>query len=171
MDELIVIGTVRTAWGVKGWVKLMSFSGEWAHFADLRSVVLRPKSGRSAREYQVEGFRIHNGGGMMKFVGVDSPEAGKSLAGSEILVNQDHAAPLKDGEWYLKDLIGLSVVDPDGQSYGRIVSVVEAADDLLEIERPDQRRFMVPFRAEFVGEPNLSKGVLVLNASWLADEL
>jgi 16S rRNA processing protein RimM len=171
VDELIVIGTVRTAWGVKGWVKLMSFSGEWDHFADLQTVVLRPKSGRSTREYRVEDFRMHNGGGMMKLAGVDSPEVGKSLAGSEILVTQDHAAPLREGEWYLKDLIGLSLVGPDGKSFGQIVGVIEAADDLLEIERPDHRRFMVPFRTEFVGEPNLQDGVLVLNASWLADEL
>lgn len=108
---------------------------------------------------------------MMKLAGVDSPEAGKHLAGSEILVTQNNAASLRDGEWYQKDLIGLSLVDPDGESFGRIVSVIEAADDLLEIERPDHRRFLVPFRREFVGEPNLTKGLLVLNASWLAEEL
>lgn len=168
--ELIAIGTVRTAWGVKGWLKLASFSGEWSHFAELDTVNLKAVNRNQTREYKVEGFRLQQGGGLMKLAGIDTPEVGKTLAGSEILVPRDHAAQLNDDEWYLGDLIGLSLTDEQGSVLGEIIGFVEAADDLLEIRKPDGSRFLVPFRSQFVGEPDLENGRIVLTAEWMLDQ-
>ena len=71
--ELIAIGTIRTAWGLKGWLKLKSFSGEWTHFSDLGSVMLKSRNRDRQLEYRVEDFRMHQGSGLIKLVGVDSP--------------------------------------------------------------------------------------------------
>ena len=108
---------------------------------------------------------------MFKLAGVDSPEAGKQLSGREILVPRELAAPLQKDEWYLSDLVGLRMIDRKGTEYGRIVGIIESSDDLLEIERPEGGRFMVPFRSEFVGRPDLKKGTLVLTAVWLAEKM
>lgn len=167
--ELIAIGTVRTAFGVKGWLKLSSFSGEWSHFTDLETVNLKAAKRKITREYRVEGFRLQHGGGLMKLAGIDSPEAGKTLSGSEILVPKELAAPLDENEWYLGDLVGLSLVDEEGNVLGEIVGFIEAADDLLEVRNTDGRQFLVPFRTQFVGVPDLDKGTLVLTALWIMD--
>ena len=168
--DLLAIGTIRTAWGLKGWVKLSSFSGEWDHFESLDSILLRKPGEDRTREYTVEDFRMHQGLGMFKLAGVDSPEAGKRLAGFEILVPRDLAAPLGRDEWYLGDLTGLDLTDGSDGVYGRIVAVIESADDLLEVERPEGSRFLVPFRTEFVEEPDMSRRCVVLKAPWLAEE-
>lgn len=168
--ELIAIGTIRTAWGLKGWLKLASFSGEWDHFVDLESVELMAPGKSATREYRVEDFRMHQSSGMFKLAGVESPEAGKALAGSEILVPRDHAASLNEDEWYLSDLVGLSLKDVNGEVLGEIVGIIESSDDLLEISRGDGSRFMVPFRRNFVGEPNLQSRSIILTAAWLAEE-
>ena len=168
--DMIAIGTVRTAWGVMGWLKLNSHSGEWTHFSDLKSVILKARDRDRKREYQVEGFRMQQGGGLMKLTGVDSPEAGKTLAGYEILVPRESAAALNDDEWYLSDLVGLSLVDAAGTTLGEIVGIIESADDLLEIRKSDGKQFIVPFRSQFVEEPDIEKGTLVLTALWLMEE-
>lgn len=167
--ELIAIGAVRTAFGVKGWLKLTSFSGEWSHFADLETVSLKAANRKTTREYRVEGFRLQQGGGHMKLAGIDTPEAGKTLSGSEILVPKAHAAQLDEGEWYLGDLVGMSLVDDKANVLGEIVGFIEAADDLLEIRKTDGKQLLVPFRAQFVGEPDLESRTLVLTAPWLMD--
>lgn len=167
--ETIAIGTVRTAWGLKGWLKIKSFSGEWAHFFDLKSVILKVRNRDWKREYQVEGFRMQHEGGLIKLTGVDSPEAGKTLAGYEILVPRDSGAPLTDNEWYLSDLVGLSLVDVNGTTLGEIIGIIESADDLLEIRKPDGNSFLVPFRSRFVGEPDIENRTLVLTALWLME--
>lgn len=169
--DILAIGTIRTAWGVKGWLKLHSFSGEWDHFQSLEKIDLKAPGKDRIREYRVEGYRMHQGNGMFKLAGIDTPEAGKLLSGHEILVPREMGAPLQDEEWYLSDLIGLELTDGRGEVFGRIIGIVESADDLLEIERPDSSRFMVPFRSEFVGKPDLKKGKLRLDAPWLAEKL
>jgi len=168
--DLIAIGTVRTAWGVKGWLKLKSFSGEWDHFSALGSVVLRSRGSQKEREYPVEGFRLQQGGGLIKLSGVDTPEAGKTLAGCEILVSSEFGAALNENEWYLRDLVGLSLIDPDGVLLGKITGIVESADDLLDIRKTDGKNVLIPFRSSFVEEPDIQNGRLILTALWLLDQ-
>jgi 16S rRNA processing protein RimM len=169
--DLIAIGTVRTSWGLDGWLKLASHSGEWDHFRSLETVELRRRDGSSGRTFEVEGFRMHHGGGLLKLRGVDSPEAGKALAGMDLLVDRGNAAELADGEWYLCDLVGLDVVTEAGECVGKIIGMVETSDDLLEIEKSGGKSFFVPFRSEFVGEPDIEKGTIVLTATWLEGEV
>ena len=56
--------------------------------------------------------------------------------------------PLGEGEYYHADLIGLPCVSADGEALGTVVAVENfGAGDILEIERPDGKRAMIPFRA------------------------
>ena len=168
--DLIAIGTVRTAWGVNGWLKLKSFSGEWDHYSTLENVTLRNRHNLRDETYQVEGFRMLQSGGLIKLAGIDNPEEGKLLAGSELLVPRELGAALKENEWYLSDLVGLALVNPEGSVLGEITGIVESADDLLEIRKTDGKNILIPFRSGFVDEPDIGKGVLVLTALWLMDK-
>ena len=167
--DLIAIGVVRTAWGLEGWVKLNSYSGEWDHFASLKTVSLKSVPSGRIREYGIEGFRIHQGAGQFKFFGVDSPESAKTLSGAEIMVSREGAAVLGEDEWYIADLIGLRILDVDGNHLGKVISIISTSDDLLEVETPAGEKFLVPFRKEFVGEPDIKGGTLVLTALWIME--
>ena len=60
---------------------------------------------------------------------------------------------LADGEYYHADLIGLAVVDTEGASIGTVIAVENfGAGDILEIEKPDRRTFMVPLTPAAVPE-------------------
>ncbi len=170
---LVAIGRIRTSWGLKGWMKLSSFSGEWEHFAILKTVKLRNTQTGVLRQYEVEGFQMQQGGGMFLLSGINSPEAARMLSGREILVPKEFAAPLGTDEWYLSDLTGLTLVGADGRVFGTVISVVETSDDLLEIQPPEGAgsSFFVPFRSEFTGEPDLEAKTLLLKAPWLADSV
>lgn len=163
--DLIVIGLVRTSWGVKGWIKVTSLSGEWEHFSTLQALTLRRRDRN--RSFKVESFRRLGDAGAFKLAGIDSPEVGKTFAGWEILAPREYAAPLTEGQWYLADLIGLEVVGV-GERFGVVNAVIEGADDLLEVRRPDGSTFLVPFRRDFVGEPDTEAGKITLTAPWLA---
>jgi len=169
MDS-IVIGIIRTPRGVRGWLKLHSFSGEWKHFYEIRSLVLRSRDRIRQREYQVEGFKVVHGVGVIKLLGIDTPEDGKSLRGSEILVPKHQGARLRENQWYLCDLVGISVLDAKGRILGEVVGMIESSDDIMEIRRSDGTNFMIPFRSQFVREPNPENRTIVLTADWLQDE-
>ncbi len=163
------IGAVRTSFGVKGWLKLVSFSGEWKHFKVLSSVVLADTHRNNPENYDIEGFQIHHGNGIMKLSRVDDLESARALAGQILFVSREFAVPLEADEWYVRDLIGLSVIDNDCNYIGEIVSMIKTSDDLLVISRTDKSQFMVPFRKQFVGEPDFASCSIVLEAKWLAD--
>lgn len=112
---------------------------------------------------------MHHGGGILKLEGIDNPEQARTLSGQQLLVPRERASLPGLDEWYIADLTGLSVLDSTGAVLGEVVSVIETCDDLLEVRRPDGRQFMLPFRKEFVGEPNLEEGKIVLFEEWLAD--
>ena len=70
-----------------------------------------------------------------------------------LTVPRDTLPPLAEGEYYHADLIGLPVIDSDGTSVGTVVAVENfGAGDILEIEKPDRRTFMVPLTPAAVPE-------------------
>ncbi len=161
----LAIGRIRTSFGLEGLLRVESYSGEFEHFTRLGEVTL--ERGSRNRRYSVESIRIRGRELLIKLAGVDTPEAGRELAGWEILVDRAHAAPLAAGEYYLSDLCDC-IVAKDSKPLGRIRAVCEGGNgDLLEIEVPTGGRYFVPFREEFVGDVDVQAGVVQLKADWL----
>lgn len=70
-----------------------------------------------------------------------------------LTVPRDSLPPLSEGEYYHADLIGLAVVDTEGASIGIVIAVENfGAGDILEIEKPDRKTFMVPLTPAAVPE-------------------
>jgi 16S rRNA processing protein RimM len=166
--------------GLEGFIKLRTLSGETAHLLGLRSVCLRLSDGE--RVYEVE--RISGSGerALIKFRGVDSPEAAGLLRGAALLVDRENAAPLGEGEFYVEDLRGMRVVAPrdaasadadanaDGEFLGTVTDVLEAGGGwLLELRLPAGELRLVPFRGEFFGEVDPDKGRAVLLKRWILE--
>jgi 16S rRNA processing protein RimM len=86
--------------GLKGFIKIRSFSGEYGHLAVLKTMRLELPSGGS-KELSVEAFRAAGTGSAVKFAGFDTPEAVKKFSGAEVLLERSQAAPLGPGEYYI----------------------------------------------------------------------
>lgn len=94
-------------------------------------------------------------GSIARFAEVRDRNAAEALRGTLLTVPRDALAPLEEGEYYHADLIGLPAVSSDGDALGRVVAVENfGAGDVVEIERPTGKRFMVPMHAvpEWNGE-------------------
>ena len=88
-----------------------------------------------------------------RFAEVSTREAAEALRGTTLTVPRETLPALPDGEFYQTDLICLPCVTPDGEPLGRVTAVENfGAGDILEIERPDGKRFMVPFNPNAVPE-------------------
>ena len=86
-----------------------------------------------------------------RFAEITTREAAERLRGTLLTVARDTLPPLAPGEYYQSDLVGMHAVDTAGVALGNVVTVENfGAGDILEIERPDGKRFMVPFRPEAV---------------------
>ena len=101
-----------------------------------------------------------------RFAEISDRNAAEALRGQLLTVPRAALPPLEEGEYYHADLIGLPCEGADGKPLGRVVAVEDfGAGDLLEIEKPDGRRSMVPFRD---GIADLAAGRIVLDPEFLA---
>jgi 16S rRNA processing protein RimM len=186
--DFLAIGRLGAPKGVRGDLKIHSYSGESAHIFRLREAELRgtdPATG-GPRKLKLKIARIEGEGEALTiaFEGYPSPETARALTGMDIIVPRSEAAPLKPNEWYIVDLVGLSLVH-GGQKLATVRSVLEGGPDpWLEavITKPDsgsvpgvakrdaERVALVPFRKEFVGKVDIEAGTIELLALELLDE-
>jgi len=181
MTNQFVAGIVGAPFGLKGFVKVKSLSGETAHLLRLKSATLR----RDGREW-IAGIAESSAAPpalIMRFEGFDSPEAAKALSGAELLVGRDGAAPLRPGEFYVEDLKGLAVTLPgpdagggangavgEGEVIGHIASVIEGGGgDLAEIRLLGGETRLVPFRPEFFPVVDIEGGRAALAHAWVLE--
>jgi 16S rRNA processing protein RimM len=130
-----------------------------------------PAVGPAKRRLQLKVLRAQasEGGLVMAFAGYESPEEARKLTGMDILVPRSEAAPLRENEWYIADLIGLVLV-AEGKKLAVVESILDGGPEpWLEARLTGGATAVVPFRKEFVGEVRLEKGEIELLAPWILE--
>ncbi len=141
-DERLCVGVIAGAHGVRGLVKIKSFTADPANLTAYGA--LTDESG--ARHYQVAVTGRAKGVLLARIEGVGDRDAARALRGARLYVARAALPEPEDEEYYHADLIGLAVEDRTGAPLGRVAAVQNfGAGDILEIERPDQGTLLVPF--------------------------
>lgn len=145
-DTPITLAAVTGAHGVTGEVRLKLF-GE-----GLDSL----KAHKTFNEGALTLVKIRSdnkGGAIARFAEVPDRTAAEQLRGTALSVLPEALPPLEEGEFYLADLIGLAAVTDDGEAIGMVIAVENfGATDIVEIEKPDGKKFMVPLTVVAVPE-------------------
>ncbi len=101
------------------------------------------------------------GGAVARFAEVADRGAAEKLRGTALTVAQSALPSLAEGEFYHSDLLDLPVITDAGESVGRVCAVENfGATDIVEIERPDGGKFMVPLTPQAVPEWNATRLVV-----------
>ena len=168
MTDKFIAGIIGAPFGVKGFVKIRPLSGEIDHLFKLQSVLIC-KDGVE-RLLNIAEITPVPPGVHIKFEGIDSPEAAKTLNGAQLIVDREQAAPLKKGEFYIEDLKGLQVTDKNGELVGHILDIIEGGGgNLVEIQLANGEKRLIPFRKEFFTEINPEKSRLILQNLWILE--
>ncbi|UAK25258.1 ribosome maturation factor RimM [Sphingomonas nostoxanthinifaciens] len=147
----VTLAAVAGAHGIGGEVKLKLFTDDLSRYRSFNDGALTVVSLRGA---------------IARFVEVRDRTAAEALRGTALTVPRDALPPLDEGEYYHADLIGLPCVSTDGGTLGTVVLIDNfGAGDVLEIEQPDGKRFMVPMRPDAVPEWNDER--LVVDAAFV----
>jgi 16S rRNA processing protein RimM len=140
-DRPVTLAVVIGAHGVTGEVRLKVFADDLSAYRSFNDGRLTLKSVRDG-----------SNGTIARFAEIGDRNAAEAMRGTELVVPRSALPPLADGEYYHVDLIGLPVETDAGDPVG-VVAAVEnfGAGDILEIEEPGGRRFMVPVREATIG--------------------
>ena len=108
----------------------------------------------------------NKGGAIARFAGVGDRTAAEKLRGTTLSVAREDLPPLGEGEFYHSDLVGLPAIADNGEAVGTVRAVENfGATDIVEIEKPDGKTFMVPLTTAAVPEWNGER--LIVSADFL----
>lgn len=145
-DRPVTLAAIAGAHGVTGEVRLKLF-GEGV------AALKRHRTFNDSRLTVQKLVDDGKGGALARFAEVTDRNGAEALRGTLLTVPRSALPPLAEGEYYHADLIGLPAVSTTGDALGTCIAVENfGAGDVLEIQRPDGKRFMVPMRAEAVPE-------------------
>ncbi len=172
-ENRITLGRVGRTHGVNGWVRLYSFTDPASNLADYRHVLIC----KGSREEQGEIDEVLTRGDHLvaHFVGYDTPGASQSLVGAELTVSSDVLPALGPDEFYWHQLLGLTVINRQGQLLGRVSRMLETgANDVLVVQpckdSIDGHERLIPYlRGSVVFGVDLEKGTI--GVDWSADFL
>ena len=144
----VVLAAVISAHGLAGEVRLKLF-GEGASGLKRYRAFSYAGGSLTVTSLRDDG----KGGAIARFVEIADRTAAEKLRGSVLTVPRSAMPALAPGEYYHADWLGLPAVSLGGEGLGVVVAVENfGAGDIIEIERPDKKRFMVPLKPEAVPE-------------------
>ncbi len=159
--ELVCVGTISGSYGVKGEVRLKSFTAQPEDIA-----LYNPLTDESGAQQFIVGItRAVKNGFAGRVDGVQTKEQADALRGTKLYARRDQLPSLPDDEFYHADLIGLEVLDTGGTVLGRVKQVMNhGAGDLLEIHGAGlEATVLLPFTREAVPTVDLAAGRIIVD--------
>lgn len=160
MADQVTLAAVAGAHGVGGELRLKLFA------EGLDSLKRQKILYAGERPLTLKAVKPGSAGAIARFAEIADRGAAEALRGTLLTVPRDALPPLGEGEYYHADLLGLACVGVDGAALGVVVAVENfGAGDLLEVERPDGKKALIPFRP---GIADLIEGRVVADPVFLA---
>ena len=165
-QRMITVGRLHGAFGVRGEVKLESFTDPLRSIARYQPWILHDARGI---EHACEGVRVREGGkGLIATMpGIEDKDAADALRGTEVLVPRSALPPPAEDEFYWVDLEGLRVVNVEGTDFGIVSHLFSTgANDVLVAQ--GERERMIPFvLPDYIRSVDFEAGVVTVD--WDAD--
>src|SRR3990167_2987383 len=158
-DRLIAVGRVAGAFGVRGEVRITSFTEDPLALARFRE--LKRQDGSPG--LTILSARDAKGSIICRCAGIETKDQADALRGLRLFIPREALPPAEEDEFYLADLIGLAVVTPEGEALGRVKSVQDfGAGDILEITPAEGGpTWYLAFTRDAVPEVDIAGGKLV----------
>ena len=160
-EEMIVLGKIVSVHGIRGEVKVYSFTDPLDNLLDYRRWTL--KRGNEVRQAELVQGRVQGNVLVAKLKGLDDREIARTFAEFEILVPRSELPVLDDGEFYWSQLEGLRVIDQNGQLFGILDHMLETGANDVMVVKPcagslDDRERLLPYTDQCVQAVDLEAG-------------
>lgn len=159
-QDWVLLGQIVGVFGVKGWIKLESYTRPRKAIFEYNPWRLGLKNGWEKRA--VVAGEARNNGLVAKLEGIEDRDAAHDLIGTEIGIPRDELPAAAKGEVYWADLIGCMVSNQAGIEFGKVTGLMETgANDVLIVKNGRER--LIPFIDEVVTEIDLEQGTVRVN--------
>lgn len=164
-QKRLPMGTISGVHGVKGWVKVYSYTQPRDNIVKYKQWYLSHRG--QVKPVELMGGQSTGRGVIAKIEGIDDRDTALALKGAEILIDRSELPALPEGEYYWVDLEGLKVVTVDGVDLGTVSHLMETGANDVFVVKGDRER-LIPFTeapepGHAVVRISLEEGLIVVN--------
>jgi 16S rRNA processing protein RimM len=161
LDELIPVGKIIGTHGIKGLLKVHSFSGNIESLQSCRTITVKSATGALA-QFGMKSVVPHAGKLMIGLTGLDDINLAEPLVGSEICLMRHQLPEPEDNEYYWCDLIGLQVFTLDGRDLGTVADIFETGSSDIYVVRGAEREYLIPAISTVISSIDLKTGRILI---------
>ncbi len=148
-DELVPVGKVIGTHGIKGLLKVYSYSGNIESLQSSKIVLLKAPDG-ALREYSLKSVSAHAGGFIVGLNDFSDINQVLSLNGSELCLKRSQLPVPGEDEYYWRDLLGLAVLTDQGIELGTVVDIFETGSSDIYVVRGASKEYLIPAIADVI---------------------
>lgn len=169
VESLIAIGRIVKAFGVRGDVIVQPMTDDPERFAGSSRVFLGKVAkavtgtGGDVTETTIEFSQQDGRGVRLHLAAVPDRTAAEESVGLYLLVPKEERRALEDGRYYVDDLVGLTVVSPEGEHLGVLAEVLRMPGHDVYVVRDNALEFMVPAVKEFIRSVDLAARTITVS--------
>lgn len=162
MDEFLQVGIITQTHGVRGEVKVFPTTDDAGRFKKLKTVYW--ENGKERRALSVQSVKFFKQFVIMKFKEFNTLDEVQFLKTKALLVDREHAVKLEKDEYFIADLIGMSVISDDDQFHGTVKEVLQTgANDVYVVELTDQGEVLLPAIKQCIKEIDMTERKIIFH--------
>ena len=162
MEQLLQVGVISSTHGVRGEVKVFPTTDDIKRFKRLKQVIL--DTGREHKLLEIEGVKFFKQFVILKFKGIDNINDIEKYKGKSLLVDRANAVRLRKNEYFIADMIGLTVYTEDGEEFGTLRDVLETgANDVYIIDSLKHGEVLVPAIKQCILDVDIENGKMTIH--------
>lgn len=161
--EYICIGKIVNTHGVKGELKIQSYS-DFDALRYKKGNIVYILEENSYLPFIVETYRKHKVNSLVSFKDHQNINLVEKYKNCDVYIEKDSRKPLKNGKYYRNEIVDLVAYDTNGKELGKVISVEETkgAQNNIRIQKLDGNEFLVPFIPEFIRSVDLENHKIII---------
>jgi 16S rRNA processing protein RimM len=169
-SDLIEVGTVIEAYGIRGALKIRPFSNDPVALLSAKEIWLTGLRLPQMRDFSVYKAKEHSGSVILELVGLTDREIALSFKSATVLIPRSKFPPLDDNEYYWTDLMGAEVHNQQNELIGIVKEIVDnSAQTVLIISEDEKKQHLIPFVQSFIIEVDLESTPKKILVDWQKD--
>ena len=162
MEKLLKVGVISSTHGLKGEVKVFPTTDDVKRFRQLKEVLL--DAGDEKTVLQIEQVKFFKQFVILKFKGIDTMEAAEKYRKCSLMVPRSSAVRLSRDEYFIADLIGLTVLDEENAEIGTLYDVIETgANDVYAVRLHSGKEFLLPAIKQCILDVDVESGFIKIH--------
>lgn len=156
MEDLLQIGVITSTHGIRGEVKVFPTTDDNKRFKKLKDCFIEFRG--EMLPVKANGCKFFKNMVILKFEGIDNINDVEKYKQCKLYVDRAHAVKLEKDEYFIADLIGISVYREDGSLLGELSEVIQTgANDVYVVTGEDGKELLLPAIAECVLEVKIDE--------------